>query len=235
MVENLESAANKPLISIIIPTLNAGNFLASALQSVFSQTYPHFEVILIDGGSSDSTIELAKSFTQIQIFQQESSGLASAWNEGIIKSKGELIAFLDSDDVWLPTCLENHIAAFQKIPHLQASLGRVEFFLDSNDNAPPGFKLSLLQGSHIGNMPGCFMGRRNIFNRLGMFETRWEIASDLIWFDKLRNQEPHVLELNEVCLKKRVHNSNLSYTTAQTPTYEKELLEFLAEKVKNGR
>lgn len=235
MVENLHTAANAPLISVIIPTLNAGKFLTTALQSVFLQTYSHFEVIMIDGGSSDSTLDLAKSYSQIKIFQQESSGLASAWNEGIIKSKGEFIAFLDSDDIWLPNCLQNHIAAFQELPHLQASLGRVEFFLDQVDTTPLGFKLSLLEGSHVGNMPGCFVGRRDLFKKLGMFETRWKIASDLIWFDKLRNQEPNVLELKEVCLKKRVHSSNLSYTTAQTPTYEKELLQFLAEKIKNGR
>lgn len=235
MVENVSTAANTPLISVIIPTLNAGNFLAAALQSVFSQTYRHFEVIMIDGGSSDSTLDLAKSYPQINIFKQESSGLASAWNEGIIKSKGEFIAFLDSDDIWLPTCLENHMAAFQETPYLQASLGRVEFFLDPIGAAPAGFKLSLLEGSHVGNMPGCFLGRRSLFNKLGMYETRWKIASDLIWFDKLRNEEPNVLELNDVCLRKRVHSANLSYTTAQTPTYEKELLQFLAEKIKNGR
>jgi glycosyltransferase involved in cell wall biosynthesis len=232
MVEHLNSATNKPLVSVIIPTLNAGNFLATALQSVFSQTYPHFEVIMIDGGSSDSTLDLAKSHPQIKIFQQESSGLASAWNEGIIKSKGELIAFLDSDDIWLPTCLENHITAFQVIPNLMASLGRVEFFLNSTSGAPPGFKLSLLQGSHIGNMPGCFMGKRYLFHKLGMFETRWKIASDLVWFAKLRKQEPNIHELEQVCLRKRVHHSNLSYTTAQTPLYQNELLRFLAEKIR---
>lgn len=235
MVDHLNSAPNKPLISVIIPTLNAGNFLGNALQSVFSQTYLDFELIMIDGGSSDSTLELAKTYPQVQIFQQKSSGLASAWNEGILKARGEFITFLDSDDIWLPTCLESHILAFQGITHLEASLGRVEFFLDSNSKVPPGFKLSLLQGTHIGNMPGCFMGRRNLFNRLGMFETRWKIASDLIWFTKLRNQEPHILELEQVCLRKRIHNSNLSYTTAQTSVYDKELLQFLAEKIKNGR
>lgn len=235
MVENVYTAANMPLISVIIPTLNAGKFLAAALQSVFSQTYSHFEVIMIDGGSSDSTLDLAKSHPPIKIFQQESTGLASAWNEGIIKSKGDLIAFLDSDDIWPPTCLENHIVAFQENSHLQASLGRVEFFLDQVGITPPGFKLSLLEGSHVGNMPGCFVGRRDLFKKLGLFEARWKIASDLIWFDKLRNQEPNVLELKDVCLRKRVHSSNLSYTTAQTSTYKNELLQFLAEKIKNGR
>lgn len=235
MVDKLNLAPNNPLISVIIPTLNAENFLEAALESVFAQTYTHFEIIMIDGGSSDSTLSIATRHPEVKLLRQASKGLASAWNEGIMNSNGELIAFLDSDDIWDPTCLESHIAAFQQFPNLQASLGRVEFFIEPPSKVPPGFKRSLLEGSHVGNMPGCFVGRRNLFKKLGMYETQWKIASDLIWFDKLRAQESNVHELKNVCLRKRVHDSNLSYTTAQTPTYETELLKYLAEKIKSGR
>ena len=233
---NLNKHSNiLPLISIIIPTFNSEKYLSFALESINEQTFKNYEIIVIDGGSTDQTGEILKKHPKVTTFHQKSRGLPGAWNEGIVQSNGDFIALLDSDDIWLPHTLSAHMAAFQSNPHLDISLGHVEFFLDQPGNIPVGFKTSLLQKSHLGNMPGCFLGKRSIFDQLGLFETHWKVASDLIWFSQMRKSSASIYELNQVVLKKRVHNTNLSYTSAQTPLYTKELLEFLGEKIKNKR
>lgn len=235
MVDISHAHTSAPLISIVIPTLNAQQYLPSALASIDAQIYQHYEIIAIDGGSIDTTTAILEKHPQLRSYRQESSGLPGAWNEGILKARGKYIALLDSDDLWLPHTLAVHMAAFNNNPNLDISLGRVEFFLDSPDKIPLGFKASLLEKNHLGNMPGCFLGKRSIFDQLGLFETHWKVASDLIWFSQMRKSSAVIHELDQVVLKKRVHNANLSYTTAQTPVYTKELLQFLGEKIKKVR
>lgn len=235
MVDAQKNYNSEPCVSIIIPALNAEKFLPSALDSIEKQIFQNYEVIVVEGGSTDQTAAILKNYPKAQLLHQQSRGLPGAWNEGILKARGQFIALLDSDDVWLPHTLSTHIAAFTENPNIDISLGHVEFFLDQPGAIPIGFKASLLEKSHLGNMPGCFLGKRTIFEKLGLFETHWKVASDLIWFSQMRKSDVLVSESKNVVLKKRVHNTNLSYTTAQTPVYTKELLQFLGEKIKKIR
>ncbi len=96
-------AKENPLISVIIPTYNRANFLGEAIESVLSQTYKNLEVIIIDDGSTDDTRQLIEKYTDKRIIYlyQEHGGTSAARNKGIQEAKGEYIAFLDSDDIWL--------------------------------------------------------------------------------------------------------------------------------------
>jgi glycosyltransferase involved in cell wall biosynthesis len=223
---------NDPLVSIIMPTLNAEKYLHDALYCIEKESYQHYEVIIVDGGSKDRTKEIADGFSKIRFTHQRDKGLAGAWNDGIRTASGELITFLDSDDLWMSDCLETHVKMLLNDRILWGSVGHVEFFLENEKEPPPGFKISLLDNNHIGYMPGCFMGWRKIFDEIGFFETRWNIASDIVWFAKLKKSNLPLGIIHETVLKKRVHSMNLSYTTAQTPTYQKELLKLLHESIK---
>ena len=97
-------------ISVIIPTYNRKSFLINAIDSVFNQTYQNLELIIIDDGSSDKTIEyIKKKYSKIKICKQSNKGVSSARNKGIKLSSNNWIAFLDSDDRWHPKKLENQI------------------------------------------------------------------------------------------------------------------------------
>jgi len=108
-----------PKISVIIPSYNAARFVAEAVASALGQTLPPLEVIVVDDGSTDETEAVLRSFGErIRHIRQPNGGPAVARNRGIRESRGELIAFLDADDVWLPEklekqwrCLQNHQAA----------------------------------------------------------------------------------------------------------------------------
>jgi GT2 family glycosyltransferase len=102
-----QNAAETPAISVVIPAYNAAEFIGQALDSVFSQTRPPREVIVVDDGSEDQTPDVvAKYAGKVKYMRKERGGPASARNVGIRAASGEWIAFLDGDDVWLPTLLE---------------------------------------------------------------------------------------------------------------------------------
>ncbi len=104
-------------ISVIIPTFNRGTQLIRALDSVLAQTYPPLEIIVIDDGSTDDTANIVrKQYPSVTYQLQENQGVSSARNRGLEIASGDWIAFLDSDDAWLPEKLARQVASLQESP-----------------------------------------------------------------------------------------------------------------------
>lgn len=118
-----------PLISVVMPVYNIEAYVAEAVQSVLSQTFRSFELIIVDDGSTDRSVEICRSFddARIQIISQKNRGLAGARNTGIIHSRGKYIAFLDADDRWLPEKLELHFIHLTANPHIGVSYSGSRF------------------------------------------------------------------------------------------------------------
>ena len=117
---------SQPRISIIIPAFNAENHLRRAVQSVLRQTFPHWELIIVDDGSTDDTRTIADALTagdaRIRVVHQSNQGLSGARNRGIAESSGELIQFLDADDELLPTKLSIQVDILEHEPTCDISL-----------------------------------------------------------------------------------------------------------------
>lgn len=220
-----------PLISIIIPTWNSAKFLDECVRSVQAQSFREFEVIFVDGRSTDDTLTIASACSKGRIISQTRPGLAAAWNEGILASRGTYVAFLDSDDWWESNCLSRHMDGLCDEPNYDYSIGQVKYFTDNPNALPRGFKPSLLLGSHRALMPGCFVGKRSLFDRIGLFDESLGVATDIQWFHDLKLTGAPFYDLNAHILNKRVHDSNLSYTLAETPTYGRELLSVLRRRI----
>ena len=104
-------------VSTIIPTYNCAAYIAEALESILAQTYPDVEIIVVDDGSTDSTRQVLEPYRgRIIYLHQENQGESVARNRGIEAAGGEFIAFLDADDLWLPTKLERQVAAMDHYP-----------------------------------------------------------------------------------------------------------------------
>ena len=225
----------EPLVSVITATLNASKYLREALNSILNQTYQNIELLIIDGGSTDDTKEIANMFPKVSFVTQNGKGLFDAWNQGIKMCTGDFVAILDSDDIWNPTTLSDHVNALLSDSSKLGSVGQVKFFLQKKQTPPPEFKLSLLEKSHLAYMPGCFMGRKEIFNRIGYYETEWKIASDIIWFGKVKDLKDEIFILDRVVLNKRVHKNNISYNSVEEDIYGRELLRLLHLKLRSRR
>ena len=104
-----------PLVSVILSSYNYAPYLREAVDSVLSQTYPHFELIAVDDGSRDDSPSILKSYTdpRMRVLLQPNGGQAMAWNNAFAISKGELVMFLDSDDYWRPEKIETMVRCHQ--------------------------------------------------------------------------------------------------------------------------
>lgn len=118
------------MFSIIIPLYNKEGLIRKTLETVFGQTYPDFEVIVVNDGSTDGSIkEIEENYNdpRLRIINQKNSGVSAARNRGIDEAKGEYIAFLDADDEWLPCYLENKKKLIERYPHAIVYASNYEF------------------------------------------------------------------------------------------------------------
>lgn len=194
----------EPLVSVIIPAYNASKTIIGCLDSVYEQTYRNLEVIVVDDGSKDDTLSILRQYAQehndltFQIYSIPNSGPASARNYGIEHSKGEYIAFLDSDDQWNKTKIEKQIACFQKYPKVDLlgcgySIGRKEGL-----NAT-GMKLISKRKLLLSNcfLTPCVLLKRSLFEKFS-FATGRRFSEDYYLWLQIVCHNYQCAMLNEV-------------------------------------
>src|ERR687889_2943029 len=105
-----------PLVSVVIPCYNQAHFLGEAIESVLAQSYPNFEIIVVDDGSMDDTSEVAGSYPKVRLVRQENQGPSGARNAGLARSEGEYVVCLDADDRLLPEALKTGLKHLEAHP-----------------------------------------------------------------------------------------------------------------------
>lgn len=164
--DNIESMQQQPLTSIIITNYNYGKFLNQAIDSALNQTYPHTEVIVVDDGSTDNSRDIINSYgDKIISVLKANGGQASAFNVGFASSRGEIICFLDSDDLFLPEKVARVVDIFISHPNvgwcyhlLQLTDTNAEKIIKSSDkwsSAEYDLRASLKRGKLGRKLPYC--------------------------------------------------------------------------------
>lgn len=127
---------NTKKVSVIVPVYKAEKYISDTIQSLLAQTYENFEVIIVDDGSPDKSIEICRQFTdsRIKIVQQSNRGLAGARNTGIRQAQGDYLSFLDADDLWTPDKLEKHVKHLNSSPSVGVSFSYSAFIDELGQN-----------------------------------------------------------------------------------------------------
>ena len=191
-------------VSVVIPTYNRGYILREALESALVQTYRDFEILVVDDGSSDNTQEIVESIkddTIRYIRHDHNRGCSAAYNTGIREATGQLVAFLDSDDVWKPEYLECQVNFLTRHPEVDLvfcdvevrgletpvpslislmrafpELLRTKSEADGCVISPRQMYVCLLQEIPI--KPPAVVIRRELFGRAGLFDEKWPSGTD---------------------------------------------------------
>ncbi|MFD1014614.1 glycosyltransferase family 2 protein [Winogradskyella rapida] len=223
---------NDVVVSIIIPTLNREAYIGFAIQSILSQTYPHWECIVVDDGSTDNTAKIMADFSQqdtrIAYFKRSNDfpkGVNGARNFGLSKSKGALIAFCDDDDFWLSDKLEKQIPVFKSNPEVGLVTGNIEFVntdgvrtgrvIKQRGNHGYVFK-DLLFKNRLSMITPVL--RREVFDTVGVFNTDFRIEEDWEMWRRVAYYYPFYA-LPDVLACVRKHDDNTS-RMVNTDPYE---------------
>lgn len=193
------------LVSVIVAVRNGERYLRSALDSVFGQDYRSFEVIVVDGQSTDATAAIARSYPGVCYVWQTGKGVSDAYNVGIAAAAGELVAFISHDDLWAPHKLGRQVLFMQEHPTVQLTVTKAHYFVDEGQSAPRGFRQELLQSDPVGFCMETLMVRKALFDRIGGFDPGFVVAEDVDWFARAIDSRIEMAVVPEVLLYKRVH------------------------------
>lgn len=174
------------LVSAIIPTYNCAKYVISAIESALAQTHKNLEIIVIDDGSTDNTSESLKKYIEsgaIRYFYQKNSGVSAARNVGIQQSRGDFIAFLDSDDVWLKYKLHVQLEIFKRHPAIGCLGGDMLNIEDGYEyNHTEELKIEKIEYEKFLirnrlNTP-TVMVKKDILSKVGLFDEKLKYAED---------------------------------------------------------
>lgn len=193
-----------PLVSVIVPMFNAEEWIDGLMRSILNQSYKNIEVILLDDGSTDASVKLISNIVKefgenrVRVITQHNSGVSSARNEGVGNSKGALIAFVDSDDIWLKHKLEHQVRLITS-QNLAAVSCSYAIFKDSNleildvvhpDWSTNGVRNWLLFRSYGGLLSSTLLLRKETFYEAGPFRLDLSLSADIEFAWRLLSISP---------------------------------------------
>ena len=240
----------KPTVSVIIPTYNRAHLISRAIKSVLNQTYQDFEVIVVDDGSTDNTEEVIKEFQKKDerikyVRHEKNKGGSAARNTGIKAAKGKYIAFLDSDDEWLPEKLEKQMKVFENAP---AKVGVVytdmwrtmrnkrKYYFSSPMITPEDgiiYKQALdYKVMNIGIQTAVI--KREVFEKVGMFDEKFPRFIDLEFFIRI-SKHYYFYHLGEPLVNYFDADKGISANTKALITARKLILEKYFKDIKEDK
>jgi glycosyltransferase involved in cell wall biosynthesis len=236
-----------PLVSVVIPFFNAAGFLHESVASVVSQSYDRWELLLVDDGSTDESGTIARWWVAnhpvrmryLQHINGANRGISASRNLGIRHASGELVAFLDADDVWLKEKLARHVEVLAARPEAGMVYGRTEYWHSWTGNredrdrdyvpsfgfpantlvSPPALLTAFLRGTTVVPCPCSVVVRRTLVERLGGFEESFPgLYEDQVFYAKVCLNGP--VFVSDECLEKyRQHAGSLYARAEHTDTH----------------
>ncbi|NUQ81554.1 MAG: glycosyltransferase [Bacteroidetes bacterium] len=214
-----------PLVSVVIPVYNGESFLTSCLNSVLDQTWPNLEVVIVDDGSTDRSLDVANAFTgRKQVISMSNGDVARARNAGILAATGEYIALLDQDDMWKPTKTEKQMAVFLAEPEIDLVFTNLTKFFNSGKTHLSRDKdiaaRNLTDRNLFGNlvmknvlMPSAVIAKKKSLIDAGLFDETYRTAGDYELWLRMAARGMKFRYIPEPLTLYRYHGGNTSRKT----------------------
>ncbi len=204
-----------PFISVLTPVYNRADFIRQAVESVLAQNYPAFEHIVVDGGSTDGTLDILAEYPHLRVISEPDRGLYDALNKGLALAGGEWIAWLNSDDIFTPLAFQRVAQALAEQREAAAVSGAVGYF--SEDTANPDFRTvpPVCVGDYWERMAenpatnGWFF-RAELLRELGGFDASYRFVADRHLFIRLAARRVQPLCVPEVLYRYRQHSGSFT-------------------------
>jgi glycosyltransferase involved in cell wall biosynthesis len=197
-------------VSVIIPVYNGEAFLKEAFESIRQQEYELLEIIIVDDGSTDKTKEIAASFEkEVRYIYQPNSGLPATRNRGVKMARGDVIAFLDVDDLWSKDKIRLQIALLRNSPSAEIVLGYTQIM--TLTGIIDGIHVFKEWGAPVLAMSvGGAVFRKSVFDKIGLFDEIQRYCDDWDWFMRAREFNIEMVVHKEVVQLYRRHDQNMT-------------------------
>ena len=213
-----------PNISVIIPAYNCGRYVSETVESVLAQTYQDYEIIIVDDGSTDNTKDVLAKFVdaypnKVKYIFQQNAGEGGARNQGIKESIGDYVAFLDSDDIWLPTKLEKQMALVDSLEDKDVVVFGDQYHFNDNGEILAKSMFNILK-PHNGFIfekllsenfitTQTVMVKKSLFNNVGYFKQGMKYCADFdMWLRLAKDYKFYYVE--DVVAGYRIHLAQVS-------------------------
>lgn len=198
-------------VGVVVRTLNSQRYVEAAISSVLEQTRPVAEIVVVDGGSTDGTLERLAAFgDRIRVVPQRREGLGGAAQDGIDELSQALVTFQDSDDLWPTDRIEHMSAHLEHHPDVDGVMGRVEHFVSPELSEAEASCFEVPDGPQPGAGLPSLLVRRAVFERAGGLRDGLSAGEYLEWSDRARRAGVRIDPVEVVALRRRVHLSNFT-------------------------
>ena len=205
--------SSNPRISIITPSYNQAEFLERTILSVLNQNYPNLEYIIMDGGSTDGSVEIIKKYEKYLSYwvSEKDHGQADAINKGFQKATGDLVAWQNSDDIYLPNAFLNLANTYKKKPDYDIYFGNV-YLIDENDKIIREMRFHPFSVNHLiyydWNLTSqATFWKRKIFDEVGYLKD-YNVCFDWEWFIRLGKKRYKFFFIHEFMGAYRIHGQS---------------------------
>jgi glycosyltransferase involved in cell wall biosynthesis len=194
-------------ISIVVPVRDGARYLPAALASLFQQTLPPDEVIVVDDGSTDGSAAIAEAIGGVRVIRSSARGPAAARNVGVLAASGDLIGFLDADDAATVDRLDLQVGALRRTASSDGAVGLAVNVPDRSEDIPDRSRARLPVRSFA---LGSLLLRRAAFDAVGLFDEQLVAAEGVDWVARARRAGFRWATLDEIVLLRRDHGANFS-------------------------
>lgn len=205
-----EGSQSQPLVSVTLPVYQGERYVAAAIESVLAQTYRALELIVVDDGSTDGTAQVLDSFgDRIRRHHQPNRGLSATRNRGMGMAKGEILAFIDADDLWEPNKLEAQVAVLRAHPEVDLVFTHIRQFHSPDLSEQARAQLCVPEEVLPGPSATTCAVRRLAAEKCGGFDESLRVGEFIDWYSRALAAGLAVQTLAEVLAGRRIHGANM--------------------------